>query len=317
VTAFGSDDPSAAVARIHVRTSRANKSVLDSYTNLLRVTTEAMSAVLGGCDSLTIEPFGFDAHLALNVQRILREEASLSRVADPAGGSYYVEALTDSLAREAWKFFQKIEFEGGYSATVNAGLLERVLAQAREAKAKAVSARRRTLVGVNNFPNTAETNVDFAVPDKFHGDPLPQTRLAEPFEQIRARTIRHANAKGRLPKLLLLRRGDLKMKMARANFCLNFFGCAGFEIVESEQFTGTGADLIVLCSSDPEYVALAKEVCPAVTVPVLVAGNPKEQIPELEATGVQGFVHILSDAVETLTYWQNRLGMSEVTERTR
>jgi methylmalonyl-CoA mutase len=62
---------------------------------------------------------------------------------------------------------------------------------------------------------------------------------------------------------------------------------------------------------------LAKEVCPAVTVPVLVAGNPKEQIPELEAIGVQGFVHILSDAVETLTYWQNRLGMSEVTERTR
>jgi methylmalonyl-CoA mutase len=99
------------------------------------------------------------------------------------------------------------------------------------------------------------------------------------------------------------------MKGARTTFCLNFFGCAGFEMVESEDYTGTDADLIILCSSDPEYVPFAQEVCSKVKVPVLVAGNPKEQIAELKAAGVQGFVHVLSDMVETLTEWQTKLGM--------
>ena len=93
--------------------------------------------------------------------------------------------------------------------------------------------------------------------------------------------------------MLLLKRGDVKMKGARANFCLNFFGCAGFDMTQSEEYEGTDADLIVLCSSDPEYLALAQEVCPKVKVPVLVAGNPKEQIDALKAAGVQGFVHVL------------------------
>jgi len=81
--------------------------------------------------------------------------------------------------------------------------------------------------------------------------------------------------------------------------------------VETEEFSGPDADLIVLCSSDPEYLALAQSVCPQANVPVIVAGNPKDQIDPLEAAGVQGFVHIQSDAVQTLTEWQNRLGMKE------
>ena len=101
------------------------------------------------------------------------------------------------------------------------------------------------------------------------------------------------------------------MRMARANFCFNFLGCAGFDLVESEEYAGTDADLIVLCSSDPEYLPFAQEVCRAVSVPVLVAGNPKDQIDALKAAGVQGFIHIGSDAVQTLTEWQTRLGMKE------
>ncbi len=101
------------------------------------------------------------------------------------------------------------------------------------------------------------------------------------------------------------------MRMARAQFTLNFFGCAGFEITESEDDTGTKADLIVLCSSDPEYLPFAQEVCRRATVPVIVAGNPKDQIDALTGAGVQGFVHVMSDAVETLTDWQNRLGMKD------
>jgi len=99
------------------------------------------------------------------------------------------------------------------------------------------------------------------------------------------------------------------MKGARSNFCLNFFGCAGFDMVVSEEYKNTDADLIILCSSDPEYLAFAQEVCPTVLVPVLVAGNPKDQIAALQAAGVQGFVHVLSDVIETLTEWQNKLGI--------
>ena len=309
VAAFGWVCEKSCRMRIHVRTPRRNKSVYDRYTNLLRVTTEAFAAAVGGCDSLDVEPFGFDAHLALNVQRILKEESHLDAVADPAGGSYYVEALTDQLAREAWRLFQQIEAEGGYAAAVRAGTIEQALAESRAARVKSYSARRRALVGVNNYPDYAENAPWCEALAAEHAFGLPQVRIAEPFEAIRQRTAEHAKATGRCPKVLLLKRGDVKMKGARATFCINFFGCAGFDIEESESYNGTDAELVVLCSSDPEYPALAREVCAAVNTPVLVAGNPKELTPELNAAGVQGYVHIMSDALQTLTEWQDRLGM--------
>ncbi|HTX35595.1 MAG TPA: methylmalonyl-CoA mutase family protein [Bryobacteraceae bacterium] len=286
--AFGVECP----LRLAAITTSRNKSVYDRYTNLLRATTEALSAIIGGCDVLTVDPFGFDPHLALNLQRILKEEAHLDAVADPAGGSYYIESLTAALARDAWKLFQQFEVEGlpAFTARVK---------EARAEREKAVSSRRRTLVGVNNYPNLSEKTPGFELPI------AGGCRLAEPFETIRARTTRLASEKGAYPKVLLLKRGDLKMRMARANFCLNFFGCAGFDIVESEELAA--ADLIILCSSDPEYLALAREICPQTAAPVLVAGNPKDQIEALKAAGVQGFVHMQSDAVQTLTEWQNRI----------
>ena len=293
--------------RLHVRTPRRNKSACDRYSNLLRVTTEALSAVLGGCDSLTVEPFGFDAHLALNVQHILREESHLDAVADPAGGSYYIEALTDSLAREAWKLLQEVEAEGGNAAATASGSIDKALAETRTARAKAYSSRLRTLVGVNNYPNLTEKTPEGAIPPVEGA--MGKMRIAEPFEAIRRRTAEHAQATGRYPKVLLLQRGDVKMRVARSNFCLNFLGCAGFDIVESEEYQGTDADLIVLCSSAAEYPAFAQDVCARVKVPVLVAGNPRDQVELLQAAGVQGFIHAHSDVILTLTYWQNKLGM--------
>jgi methylmalonyl-CoA mutase len=311
VSAFGPAKLASCAARIHVRTSRMNKSVYDRYTNLLRVTTEAMSAVIGGADTLYVEPFAFSPRLAENVQRVLREESHLDAVADPAGGSYYLEALTDSLAAEAWKLFQAVELEGGYSQALSSGSIDKALAETREARRKSVSSRRRTLVGVNNFPNVNEKAPEADAPPDINGSAYASFRLAEPFEEIHRRTAAHAAATGRYSKVLLLKRGDLKMRMARANFCFNFLGCAGFDLVESEEYAGTDADLIVLCSSDAEYTPLAQEVCAAVSVPVLVAGNPKDQIEALRAAGVQGFIHIGSDAVQTLTDLQDRLGMRE------
>jgi methylmalonyl-CoA mutase len=288
--------------RIHARTAGENKTLYDPHVNMLRVTTEALSAILGGCDSLTITPCGFDAHLADNVHHILREESHLDKVQDPGAGSYYVEALTDALSAEAWTLFQAIEEAGGWAVYHASGAVDAALARSRASKELAVAERRRVLVGTNNYPNLLERELDAA------GTLGTGWRLAEPFEAIRLRTERHAAATGRVPRVLLLERGDLKMRKARAAFCLNFFGCAGFEIVQSEALTD--ADLVVLCSADAEYLDLARAIVPQVRGPVIVAGLPKEQVEALRAAGVAGFIHARSNGVETLTTWQDRLGLN-------
>jgi methylmalonyl-CoA mutase len=313
VSAFAPSEIESCRMKLHVRTARLNKSFCDPYTNVLRVTTEAMSAAIGGCETLTVEPFGFDEHLALGVQRVLAEEAHLNAVGDPAGGSYYIEALTDAIAREAWKLFQRIEAGGGYSVALSAGWLSAEIAKTRAAREKAVSSRRRALVGVNNYPDLNGKAIEAEAAPPAGAEVFPQFRLAEPFEKIRERTARHVRETGYAPKVLLLKRGDVKMRTARANFALNFLGCAGFEIDESDAgaYVESNAHLIVLCSSDLEYLAFAEEVCSATQIPVIVAGNPKDRIEALKAAGVQGFIHIASDAVETLNYWQDRLGMRD------
>jgi len=288
--------------RIHAVTALSNKSIYDPWTNLLRSTTEALSAVLGGADSLHVQAAGYPARLARNVQLILKEEAHLDKVADPAGGSWFIESLTASLAAEAWKLFQQVESLGGYARAQE--FVQAAIRSAREAKEKEFASRRRVMVGVNNYPDLSERRLDQA--GSLEG---AEWRLARPIEKIRLRTERYARRTGRTPKVLLLKRGDLKMKMARAQFCLNFFGCAGFEIEEADSLDGRQADLIVLCSSDPEYLDFARDVCPRVSVPVIVAGNPKEQIEALREAGVAGFVHIFSNIVETLAEWQDRLGI--------
>ena len=311
VSAFGTHHDESSRMRLHARTPRRNKSVYDRYTNLLRVTTEALAAVIGGCDRLTIQAFGFDERQALNVQHILREETHLDAVADAAGGSYYVEALTDALGRAGWKLFQQVEAAGGYAQALASGSIANALAETCAARTKAMSSRRRSLVGVNNYPNAAEKLPEIEAPlaePIGEPSPLPQTRMAEPFERIRARTAAHTRRFGHCPRVLLIKHGDVKMRGARANFCLNFFGCAGFDIVEAEGLSP--ADLIILCSSDAEYLALAQEICSLTKVPVLVAGNPKDQAAELRAAGVRGFVHMQSDMLQTLTEWQDKLGIA-------
>jgi methylmalonyl-CoA mutase len=301
VSAFQPRDESSCLMNVHACTTLRNKSIYDPFTNVLRATTEAMAAVIGGCDSLAVRPFPFSARQAMNIQRLLQEESHFDRVADPTGGSYYVERLTDALANQGWRLFQQVEAEGGY--TKAKGSIDSALAESRAARDKAVSSRRRTLVGVNNYPDLNETiNGPVEVPQG-------SWRAASLFERLRLKTEAFTRERGKRPKVLLLERGDLTMRQARSQFSQNFFGCAGFEIETSHEYEHADADLIVLCSSDPEYLALAREVCPKVKQPVVVAGDPKAQLEQMKAGGVQGFIHIRTDAIAALTEWVTRLGI--------
>jgi methylmalonyl-CoA mutase len=309
-------------ARIHARTSRWNETIYDPHVNILRATTEAMSAVLGGADSITAAPFDecykmpdeASRRLARNTQIILKREALLSRVADPGAGSYCLEAITDFIAREGWKSMQRIEAAGGYRKAVADGLISRALEQSLAAKEKAVALRRRIFTGTNQYADPSEKALDRIEPLRVTGE----RRGAQSYERLRLRTERHAAMTGKPPRVLLAEIGDVKMRSARSNFAANFFACAGFDIV-TQRFQSAGeiaardADLIVLCSSDQEYPELARELALQLKslgrrTPVIVAGNP-DSADQLRAVGVADFILARSNPIEVLTSWQQQLGI--------
>ena len=317
VESFQPAHADAAKMTIYARTSHWTKTIYDPYVNVLRSTTEAMAAAIGGADSLQVEPFDEPYRetdesanrLARNTQLILKQEAWLDRAVDAAGGSYYLEVLTDSLAREAWKLLQQIEAAGGFLQYSESGALERGIAKLRADRETAVATRRTTIVGTNQYPNLAER----MLPKIERLDPAP--RAACIFEDIRLRTERYAARTGHTPRFLLLEAGDVKMRKARSGFVANFFGCAGFEIQIADTLTDD-PDAIVLCSSDPEYAALAPRVIRELrdagkATPVIVAGNPAESIEQLKQAGVADFVNVRSNAAEILRAWQQRLGIAE------
>jgi len=309
-------------ARIYALTSRWNRTVYDPHNNMLRATTEAMSAILGGADSIYIVPFDecynvgdeTSRRLARNAQIILKQEAHLARVADPGGGSYYLEALTQSIAQRAWKQLQEIEAAGGYRKST--AQIEQTLDQRKDAQVKSVIARKRILTGTNRFANAAEQAFERVGGAIVHDS----IRAALPFEELRMRIERHTRQSGRSPRILLAEIGDAKMRSARSGFASEFFACAGLstEIRRFEtapEIAAVAADLIVLCSSDPEYLAIATELLAAMalrgsTTPVLIAGHP-ESAGQLRTLGITEFVHLRSNPVEVLTRLQQLLGIGQ------
>ncbi len=146
VESFGGAEETARTS-IHGCTARWNATLYDPQVNILRATTEALSAVLGGADSISISPFDdwfrhpdeSSRRLARNTQIIFKQEAFLSRVSDPVGGSYLIEALTNSIAARAWKLFQELESAGGYRKAVDTGLIASVLEKRLQSRDEAVA----------------------------------------------------------------------------------------------------------------------------------------------------------------------------------
>lgn len=320
---------------VHASTSRYNQTVYDAYVNLLRSQTECMSAALAGVDSITVTPFDvaykrpddFSERIARNQQFLLKEESHLDKVVDPAGGSYYVETLTVSIAKEAWKLFLEVEDKGGFLACVNNGEVQKVIRETSEKRHTDVARRKEILLGTNQYPNITEMAADkieatgcgCGCSHHHEEEPscdggLPTARAASDFEALRLATEAAANR----PKVFMLTIGNLAMRLARAQFSTNFFGCAGYEIIDNLGFDTVeqgvdaalekGADVIVLCSSDDEYATLAPEAFKYLNgrAEFVVAGAPA-CMEELKAVGIEHYVHVRCNVLDVLRGFNARL----------
>lgn len=329
VKGYGPAKNCACKMHIHAETSRWNQTVYDPYVNMLRGTTEAMSATIAGVHSLEVMPFDasfenpteFSKRIARNVELLLKNESHFDQVVDPAGGSYYVENLTQSIAAEAWKLFLEIEQKGGYTEAYKAGLIvERIKASAA-AKDKNIATRRQTLLGANQYPNFTEVAgkeiTDESVTRKqAEGNVLVPYRGAMAFEEMRLQVDRS----GKEPKAFMLTCGNLGMARARSQFSCNFFACAGIKVIDNTYFKSieegakaaleSKAQIVVVCASDDDYAEAApkvKELLGGKAI-LVVAGAPA-CAPELEAQGITNFINVKSNVLETLKFYLKEMGI--------
>ena len=319
---------------IHAETSRFNLTLFDSYVNMLRTQTEAMSAAIAGVEAITVTPYDsvyetpteFAERIAKNQQLILKHESHLDKVADPAGGSYYIESLTASIAAEAWKQFLAIEEAGGFHKAVKEGKVKAEIEGAGDSRRTALAKRKEILLGTNQYPNFGETSEGKRPAGKScgcgchshesEGNTLAIKRLGEEFEQLRLAT----EESGRRPKAFMLTIGNLAMRQARAQFSCNFLAAAGYEVIDNLGFKSVEegvaaameakADIVVICSSDDEYAEYAIPAFKAVAGKAIfiVAGAPACS-EELQKAGIENFIHVRVNVLETLKALNAKLGI--------
>ncbi|MFD7668018.1 methylmalonyl-CoA mutase family protein [Streptomyces sp. NPDC059788] len=315
--------PAARAQRQHAVTSTVMMTRRDPWVNMLRTTVAGLSAGVGGADAVTVLPFdaalglpdAFARRIARNTQSILLDESHLSKVIDPAGGSWYVERLTDELARAAWGWFQEIEAAGGQAAALGSGLVGERLASTWRKRSADLAHRREPVTGVSEFPFLAEPAVERAAAPVPAGGGLPRVRRDEAYEALRARSDAHLAATGDRPKAFLAALGPAAVHTARAGFAANLFQAGGVEPVHDPvsvdaetaagAFTASGAGIACLCSSDALYAEQAAEVAAALKAAgarqVLLAGKPGERREAYERAGVDAFVFAGCDAVGVLS----------------
>lgn len=336
VEAYNPKSKDAARMSIHAETSRWNLTVYDPYVNMLRTTTESMSAVLAGIDSLNVLPFdapfaqpsAFSERIARNQQILLREESHFGKVADPAAGSYYIENLTISIAEYAWNLFLEVDSQGGFREAFTKGFIQEKINEVAAKRDANIASRRETVLGTNQYPNFTEVAdlakvkpeaVSRPKPVKSAdaiAQPLVPYRGAQAFEELRYRT----DSSGRRPRVFMLTLGNLAMRRARAQFSCNFFAVAGFEVIDNIGFNTVDdgvkaamdakSDIVVICSSDDEYATLAPEAFERLNGKAIfvVAGEPACK-PNLEAKGIANYISVKSNLLDTLLKYQEMLGI--------
>lgn len=322
----------------HAETSSFNLTLFDAHVNLLRTQTETMSAAIAGVNSITVTPFDktyetpneFSERIARNQQLLLKEESHMNRIVDPAGGSYYIENLTVAIAQQAWNLFLQVEDEGGMVKAVQAGSVQATINASNKARHEAVSKRKEILLGTNQYPNFNELAGDKVPADKeqkcgcgggHHEEEaslakLVTDRAASEFEALRLQT-EHS---GKRPKAFMLTIGNLAMRQARAQFSCNFLACAGYQVIDNLGFNTVEegidaamkaqADIVVICSSDDEYAEYAIPAFKALNgrAMFIVAGAPAF-MDDLKAAGIENFIHVRCNVLETLKEYNEKLGI--------
>lgn len=318
---------------VNAVTSKYNMTLFDSYVNLLRSQTETMSAALAGVHSIVVTPFDavyetpndFSERIARNQQLLLKEESHFDKVVDPGAGSYFIEELTTSLANEGWKIFLNVEDNGGFLEAAKKGIVQDDINATNVKRHEAAAKRKEFILGTNQFPNFTEKS-DGKRPLSCscscgHGHDtafksINSTRLAADFEDLRIKV----ESSEKVPVAFMLTIGNLAMRQARAQFSCNFLACAGYKVVDNLGFSTVeegvdaalkaGADIVVLCSSDDEYAQYAVPAYKYLDgrAMFVVAGAPA-CMDDLKAAGIENFIHVRCNVLETLKEYNAKLGI--------
>ncbi len=344
----GVDTSGVGLIRLNARSAWRSLTAVDPWVNLLRGTATTFAAVIGGADAVVVAPFdrpddrpgSLASRMARNTQLLLQDESGLGRVMDPAGGSWFVESLTDRTADAAWTTFQQIERHGGATAALRDGAVDRVLRASADARAQRVADRRHAITGVSEFPLLDEVRpdppspvpIDDREPVPLHGtptaiDPLAAERLSAPFERLRAA----AAAAEQRPTVWLATLGSVASHTARVGFATNFFAAGGVDTESNNsgpdqvapdpsaagiagRFAQSGATVACICGSDADYAQQAGHLALALresgATRIYLAGRPGEYESAWRDAGIDEFIAIGTDVVATLTDLHHHLGLS-------
>lgn len=315
-----------AAQRQHAFTSPAMITGRDPWVNMLRTTLACFGAGAGGAEAVTVAPFDdalglpddVSRRLARNTGSILIEETRLSGVTDPGGGSFYVERLTDNMARAAWAWFTEIERAGGLAAALDSGHVADRLAATWRQRRERIAHRSDPITGVSEFPSLDERlpSRPPAPEPRGRGGGLPVVRYAQDFELLRERSDAHLSRTGARPAVFLATLGPVAAHAARAAFATNLLRAGGIEVVDPGEvedpvaaYAASGAEACCVCGTEKAYDERAGEVAArlgeAGARRVLLAGPPREGVPDVDA-----FVHTGCDAVAVLTETLATLGVS-------
>lgn len=332
-------------AKTQAVTSRRMLTRRDPWSNILRGTASCFAAAVGGADAISVLPLtdalglstAFSRRVARNTQILLMEESNIGRVADPAGGSWFVEEMTRELADAAWTKFQAIEAQGGIVAALTSGTLQKDIATARAAKEKTVASRKDSVTGVTDFPlldermpETEKADIRAIIarqpqttapaPKKdITAEALPPIRWAAPFEALRDK----AEAQKTAPKVFFATLGKLADFSARSNYALNLFASGGVSAHQPEAvyendamrcaaWAASNTPVAVLCGTDKEYAANAEAAAKALKAAgcthIVLAGKPADEA-ALKAAGVDQFVFTGQNSLEALKTLHAALGL--------
>ncbi|CAH8292073.1 methylmalonyl-CoA mutase [Mariniflexile fucanivorans] len=316
---------------ITAKTSIWSKSVTDAETNLLRCTTEAMSAILGNVDGVLIDAYDkefksssdFSSRIAGNITTILREESYFGKVSNPVDGSYYIEEVSSKIAEKALELFKAIQSEGGFYTAFENETIQQQIAEIRLTKLKFLSQRRSAMVGINKYPNLMETVEPSILSKADAANPkvLTPRRASLEIEAMRRVTEELVAATNVRPIVQLASYGNLTMRKARAAFAYDFIGVSGFDVHQEESFESavvaatqsakSNSHVVVICSSDQDYDETAMDFIKAFRAintdkVLLLAGAPKN-MDELTEAGLDGVVNMRSDVLVTLSAIQKKV----------